>query len=194
MLVQPDTRSLPPTGAAYVADEGELAMSSAAAAAAERAENAGFWGLEKTPFIKLVRRRVKRTVARPTHKASQEPTPELRAAVPASGTADEDDDYKIKMESMISASIPEMANPAEPSLAKDSNKRQQRSAPNRARRIKAPPQAATKPAKPSFVSPVALLPPAPLEASRLPPLVVVPVRSDDKGASMEIAESYGIIA
>ena len=64
MLVQPDTRSLPPTGAAYVADEGELAMSSAAAAAAERAENAGFWGLEKTPFIKLVRRRVKRTVAR----------------------------------------------------------------------------------------------------------------------------------
>ena len=78
MLVQPDTRSLPPTGAAYVADEGELAMSSAAAAAAERAENAGFWGLEKTPFIKLVRRRVKRTVARPTHKASQEPTPESR--------------------------------------------------------------------------------------------------------------------
>ena len=52
-------------------------MSSAAAAAAERAENAGFWGLEKTPFIKLVRRRVKRTVARPTHKVE----PELPVAV-----------------------------------------------------------------------------------------------------------------
>ena len=51
MLVQPDTRSLPPTGAAYVADEGELAMSSAAAAAAERArrsERGGGGGEEET--------------------------------------------------------------------------------------------------------------------------------------------------
>lgn len=171
-------------------------MSSAAAAAAERAENAGFWGLEKTPFIKLVRRRVKRTVARPTtQKASQgEPTPESRATMPASGTADEDHDYKERMEALIQASVPEMISVAEPSLAKDSSKRQQRSgAPNRARRIRAPPQSATKPAKRNFASPVALVPPAPPGPSRLPPLVVLPVRSDDKGASIEIAESYGIM-